>query len=154
MSLPRVLPENREVKARVRNVDIAPTILDVLGRETSPRLSGKSLMPLVRGATEDERVVVTEGRGTRSLIHDHWRVIFREGKSQTTCWPHAPHNPDGSEKCVTVAEELFDLDADPGERHNVAKQHPDVLEDMRARFAAAKKNVPVAGTPASTAASA
>jgi hypothetical protein len=108
-----------------------------------------SLMPLVRGQTEaDERVVLSEGRATRGLIAGQWRAIFREGPAQTTCW--GPKN-DPSEKCVTVAEELFDLDADPGERHNVAKQHPDVMDEMRARLAAAKKNVAVAGTQASLA---
>jgi arylsulfatase A-like enzyme len=147
MSLPRVLPENKEVKARVRNIDIAPTILDIVGREKSPKVSGMSLMPLVRGQTEaDERVVLSEGRATRGLLVGHWRTIFREGPAQTTCW--GPKN-DPTEKCVTVAEELFDLETDPGERHNVAKQHPDVMDEMRARLAAAKKNVAVAGTQAS-----
>lgn len=149
MSLPRVLPENKEVKARVRNIDIAPTILEIIGREKSPRASGMSMMPLVRGQAEkDERVVLSEGRATRGLLTGHWRSIFREGPAQTTCW--GPKN-DPSEKCVTVAEELFDLDADPGERHNVAKQHPDVMDEMRARLAAAKKNVAVAGTQAALA---
>ena len=147
MSLPGVLPENHEVRARVRNVDIAPTILEVLGHEPSPKMSGKSLLPLVRGVKEpDERVVLSEGRGTRGLISGKWRAIFREGASQTRCFPAAARNDDGSERCLTVAEELFDLDADPGERRNVAKQHPDVMEEMRARLAAAKKNFVMAGT--------
>ncbi len=149
MSLPHFLPENKEVKARVRNIDIAPTILDIVGRERSPKSSGMSMMPLVRGQTEaDERVVLSEGRATRGLIAGKWRAIFREGPAQTTCW--GPKN-DPSEKCVTVAEELFDLETDPGERHNVAKQHADVMDEMRARLAAAKKNVAVAGTQASLA---
>jgi hypothetical protein len=94
---------------------------------------------------------LTEGRATRGLIAGKWRAIFREGASQTTFYPHAPHNPDGTEKSITVAEELFDLDSDPGERHNIAKSQPAVMEEMRARLAAAKKNVAVAGTTASTA---
>jgi arylsulfatase A-like enzyme len=152
MSLPGVLPENAAVTPRVRNIDIAPTILEIEGHEKPAKVSGLSMMPLVHGVKEaDERTVLTEGRATRGLIHGHWRAIFREGNSQTTCYPMAPHNADGSEKCITVAEELFDLDADPGERHNVAKIHPDVMDEMRARLAAAKKNVPVAGSAAATA---
>jgi len=144
MSLPGVLPQNFEVKARVRNIDIAPTILQVLGREVPPKMSGRSMLPLARGQKEpDERVVLTEGRGTRGLIAGKWRAIFREGLSQTRCF-HARTGDD--EKCITVAEELFDLDADPGERRNVAKQHPDVMEEMRARLQAAKKNFVMAGT--------
>lgn len=149
MSLPGVLPADHEVKARVRNVDIAPTILELVGQEIPAKMSGRSMMPLVRGEKEpDERVVLSEGRGTRGLISGHWRAIFREGLSQTRCF-HA-HTGD-EEKCMTVAEELFDLDTDPGERKNVAQSHPDVMEEMRARLAAAKKNFVVAGTHASVA---
>ena len=152
MSLPGVLPENVAVTPRVRNVDIAPTILEIEGHERPPKMSGLSMMNLVRGQTEaDERTVLTEGRATRGLIHGHYRAIFREGNSQTTCYPNGPRNADGSEKCITVAEELFDLDVDPGERHNLAKAKPDVMDEMRARLAAAKKNVPVAGSAAATA---
>ncbi len=152
MSLPGVLPENVAVTPRVRNVDIAPTILEIVGHEKPAKVTGMSMMPLVRGQKEaDERVVVTEGRATRSIIYGKWRVIFREGNSQTTCYPNGARNPDGTERCITVAEELFDLESDPGERHNVAKAHPDVMDEMRARFAAAKKNVAAAGTQAATA---
>ena len=38
-SLPGVLPEGREVKARVRSIDIAPTILDVLGLDRAAKSS-------------------------------------------------------------------------------------------------------------------
>src|SRR6185437_13230871 len=98
----------------------------------------------VRGEKEpDERVVLSEVRGTRGLISGKWRAIFREGPSQTRCF-HAHTGDD--EKCITVAEELFDLETDPGERKNVAASHPEVMEEMRARLAAAKKNFIVAGT--------
>jgi len=152
ISLPGVLPENAAVTTRVRNVDIAPTLLELLGEAKSPRMSGSSLMPLVRGEKEaDERVVLPEGRGTRGLIAGHYRALFREGAAQTTLYP--ARSPDGEEKSVTVAEELYDLDQDPGERHNVARAHPEVMEEMRARLAAARKNVPVAGSASSLLAS-
>ena len=32
---------------------------------------------------------------------------------------------------------LFDLEADPGENYNVAMRHPQILADMKARYAAA-----------------
>ena len=120
-------------------------------------MTGLSLMPLVRGQSEEERTVVTEGRGTRAVKHGPWRAIFREGPAQTTCL-HAPkrnEEPVPDDKCVTVAEELFDLDTDPGERRNVAKAHPDVIDDLRARLTTSQKNVPVplvgAGTLAAVA---
>src|SRR5205823_14491289 len=46
---PGLLPEGREVKERVRNVDLAPTLVELLGLESHPRMSGKSLVALARG---------------------------------------------------------------------------------------------------------
>jgi arylsulfatase A-like enzyme len=67
VSLPGVADGGRGVTDRVRNIDLVPTILDLEGLEPSPRITGKSLMPLIRGEKEkDERVVVSEGRSMRS----------------------------------------------------------------------------------------
>ena len=143
LSLPGVLPAGREVKARVRSVDLAPTLLELLGLEPSPKMSGKSLMPLIRGEKEaDERVVLSEGRGTRAILAGKWRYLVREGGAQTTTY---------GEKTVVVAEELFDLEDDPGERRSVAKERPEIVAEMRARLESAKRNIPVAGTQASVA---
>src|SRR5262245_53351176 len=38
---PGLLGANTEVKARVRSIDIAPTVLDLLGVERHPRMSGR-----------------------------------------------------------------------------------------------------------------
>ena len=143
LALPGVLPEGRAVKARVRSIDIAPTVLELLGLDRAPKMSGTSLMPLVRGETEpDERIVLSEGRGTRGLMAGKYRLLSREGAAQITVKP--------DNKTVTEAEELYDLEEDPGERHNLVHDRPDVLAEMRARLEAAKKNVPVAGTKAAT----
>ncbi len=40
----------------------------------------------------------------------------------------------------TTALSLFDLATDPGEQHNVASQHPDIVARLRATFDAAKKD--------------
>ena len=142
--LPGALPAGKAVTARVRNTDLAPTVLDLEGLERDPKASGRSMLPLVRGEKEaDERVVVTEGRGTRAVLAGKYRLLVREGAAQVTKI---------KDEDVTVAEELYDLEADPGERHNLAHERPEVVAEMRARLLAAQKNVPAAGTAASLAA--
>jgi hypothetical protein len=127
----------------VRNTDIAPTILELLGLEANAKMSGKSLVGLAKGEKEkDERVVVSEGRGMRAIIAGKWRLLVREGPVRTTV---------KGDKTVTVNEELYDLEADPGERVDLAPTRPDVVAEMRARLDAALKNVPVAGTAAAIA---
>ncbi len=131
------LPTGKEVKARVRTTDIVPTLLELLGLEQHPRMSGKSMVGLAKGEEEkDERVVVTEGRMSRAIMHEKWRLIVREGAAKTVT---------RDDKVTEHETELFDLQADPGERRDVAGRHPDVVLEMKARLAAALKNVPVAG---------
>ncbi len=136
LSLPGVLPEDVAIKARVRSTDIAPSVLDVLGLSRHPRMSGRSLIPLARGGTEpDERVVVTEGRATRSLLHGRWHYLVYD----------AQPGLDGGAGSAG-SERLFDLEVDPGERRDMAHSLPDMLAEMRARLAAALQNVQAAGT--------
>ena len=140
---PGLLPEDRMVKERVRSTDLAPTIVELLGLEAHPRFSGRSLVALAKGQKEkDERVIVSEGRGTRSIIHGRHRLIVREGLVRTTVY--ADHT-------VTANEELYDLTDDPGERHDLAPAQPALVAEMRARLDAALKNVPVAGSAAALA---
>jgi len=128
IALPGLADGGRAVGERVRNVDIAPTLLELEGLEADPRMSGRSMMPLVRGQKEPEpRVVVTEGRGSRGILWGRWRMVVHDTAEQD--------------------DELYDLDTDPGERHNVARSHPDEMADMKARLTAALANVRTADAP-------
>jgi hypothetical protein len=98
---------------------------------------------LARGGKEsDERVVVTEGRGTRAIMHGRYRLLVREGLARTTMF---------KDRTVTASEELYDLVVDPGERNDLAASKPEVALEMRARLEAALKNVAVAGSAEATA---
>ena len=144
--LPGVIAPGTVVKEQVRTTDIAPTVLDLEGLGAlapASHMSGASLRALMRGQHEpDPRAVVSEGRGSRALLWTHWRLVTREGANRIT--HYGDHD-------VTVTDELFDLTDDPGERHDVARDHPDVLAEMHARLVAAMANAPVAGSAASLA---
>lgn len=140
---PGLLPADRAVDARVRGTDIAPTVGELLGFEAHAKTSGRSMVALAKGtAKEEERVVVTEGRGTRAIMHGKYRLLVREGLARTT------QRKKGS---VTVNEELYDLSSDPGERVDLATSRPELVAEMRARLDAALKNEAVAGTAAAIA---
>lgn len=52
LSCPGTLPAGRIVKGLVATVDIAPTILDILGISQPNEMQGKSLLPLIQGDPE------------------------------------------------------------------------------------------------------
>jgi arylsulfatase A-like enzyme len=119
------LPENRHagatVREQVRSIDLAPTLLDLLGWKKRPSMSGCSLLPLLAGGTlaEECRTAVIEiaeegAYPTVALRTERWKLIHREH-----------------------GEELYDLVADPAERVNLLAQGelPPELAPLRERIA-------------------
>ena len=150
MALPGELEGGRAVLDRVRNVDIAPTVLDVEGLEADPRMSGRSMLPLARkpGAEPEPRVVVSEGRGSRAILWGTWRFVAHTPAPKPPPGRRDPSDPAGGAPDAgaepTFEDELYDLATAPGERRSVAHQHPDVAAELRARLAAALANTPAA----------
>lgn len=129
-SLPGKLPEGKVVDSPVQNTDIVPTILALQGLPSDPRQSGQSLLGLADGApAEPERPIVTEGRAARAIRVGKWRYVERDAAAQKVT--------SATDASGRVKEELYDLDADPGERKNIVKEHADVAATMREHLARA-----------------
>ncbi|MFO8006798.1 MAG: sulfatase [Candidatus Brocadiia bacterium] len=99
--------------------DLMPTWLDALGLpEAAHDLSGRSLMPLVRGQAEAIREVTISGyyrAADRSVRNKRYNYIVRgEGE----------------------ADELYDLVEDPRERTNIIEEKPEVADELAAMFPA------------------
>ena len=108
--------------------DITPTLLDFSRAEATAtdsiyagklRPQGHSLRPLLTGLGESPRqTVLTELFGNRALRHGDWKIS----------WIAPPLGKDDWS--------LFDLATDPCETTDVADQHPEVRDDLAARYAA------------------
>jgi arylsulfatase A-like enzyme len=126
------LPAGRRVPALVQNVDIAPTVLDLLGLPAVPGMEGSSLAPLLRGETEapprpyadiewqDVLYAVTDG--TYSYIHNPQHAQLLK----------APFNPPpgmtATRGFAIDCFEAYDLRTDPREQRNLlAGLDPDGL---------------------------
>jgi len=94
-------------------VDLAPTIAELIGLPAAPDWQGRSLF--------DDR---HPHRAYFYVAEDHFRLAVREAS-----WKYIYSVRDGR-------DELYDLDADPLEQHNVAEQHPDRCDRLRQRLAA------------------
>lgn len=97
------LPEGARVGDIVRSVDVAPTVLDLLGLPPLPEAQGRSLIPRIRGGPLAAQPAVSEG-----LVFAEPQVAVRTDRLKYVRWA------DGR-------EELYDLVEDPDERRNIAE---------------------------------
>jgi arylsulfatase A-like enzyme/Flp pilus assembly protein TadD len=111
------LPKGIRIPSLVREVDIAPTIVDLLGLPALDGVHGVSLESLISGR-ETDLSLTAYGEATsfqrtfevpplRYLRTGRWKYIHK------------------------VNPELFDIENDPGEEHNLATRHPEIAERMR-----------------------
>ncbi len=122
------------VPGTVSNVDLWPTLLDLLGLPALPDPDGRSLVPRILAAG-GARADATAGDGARPAfgqILRGWGRPRRERApsilSVTEGRLHLIENPGG-------ALELYDRDADPAEQTNLAAADPETAQRLRARLA-------------------
>jgi arylsulfatase A-like enzyme len=112
---PVLFPQGRRADTVGSTVDVAPTVLDLLGVEAPAEWEGRSLF--------------AEGRPPRAYFYaanDHYLLGVREGDLK--------YIYDASRG----RDQLFDLARDPDERENLAAARPDVCVRLRQRLAAWK----------------
>lgn len=119
------MPRGRRSRAPVSHVDILPTLLDIAGDsgagaipEAGDNLDGTSLMPLISGGDGSDRTAISEymaemtGRPIYMIRRDRYKYIH----------------------CDTDPEQLYDMDADPHEKINLADDAS--LSEITAAFRA------------------
>jgi arylsulfatase A-like enzyme len=107
---PGLVTAGRTIETVTSQLDIAPTILDLLGVERSDRIQGQSLIPMIlRDGPWVPRVMPLEYGRSYALRARDWKYIVDYGGN----------------------EMLFDLAADPTEQHDVADSNPFALRYVR-----------------------
>ncbi len=110
---PGKIPEGRKIEQIAGAIDIGPTLTELVGIElASPHpLDGKSLKPLLMDAETDwpERELFAFRRGQISVRNQRYRL--------------------------DAQGELFDIADDPGQRVDVAAEHPQITERLQASVA-------------------
>jgi len=141
LSFPFRLDPGSVVEARSENVDLWPTVLDILGLPALPDTDGHSMLPEIVAATKGETPAEGEDEGVafaqidqswgrsreapRPMVavnEGRWRLMFRAGAPERT--------------------ELYDKSADPREQRNIARQHPEVTERLKERAVGYLKSPP------------
>lgn len=129
------LTKGRDVDMITSYVDIVPTLIDYCNVPTPKgvKFDGVNIRPLIEGRQEEtwpDRILVTDSQRVRDPIK------WRKSAVMTDQWR------------LVNGKELFDINADPGQKNNLAKQHPAVVSRL-AKFYEAwwQELVPTFGQP-------
>jgi len=110
---PHGMEAGKVLENRVSTLDIAPTILNILGLPLPSYYQGMSLVPVFKEQTLSPRPLFAEallyGNEKKAVLLNDYKLIYT----------------------TTVHEfELYNLKADPGETHNLIDELPDVERQM------------------------
>ena len=120
-----------QIQELVSLIDLPPTLLDAADLAVPDEMQGRSILPLLRGETDDwpEEVFVqiSEAQVGRAVRTQRWKYGV-----------DAPNKGGGKDagSDVYVEQYLYDLDADPYELRNLIglRSHENVAEVMRERL--------------------
>jgi arylsulfatase len=120
------------VESRSRNVDIWPTVLDLLGLPELPDADGRSLVPEIMASAVGKPVTddipgfahldrnwgreELPSRPAIAVAKGQYRFILQKGTEE-------PGDP--------TVESLFDAEADPREMKNVLADEPEISQELR-----------------------
>lgn len=120
---PSLLPRGKRVSGFAENVDLAPTILELCGIPNLEKMEGISLLPSIYGLRDGNYTDLFFSEASwqlkRAVRSGRWKLIKAL----------APSFHEGS-----PLRELYDVDSDPDEQHNLAAEHPDLVETLEAKL--------------------
>mgnify|MGYP000457008127 CR=1 FL=1 len=122
-----------DVPALAAHVDVFPTLAEIVGAkltgQVARQVEGRSLVPLLKdpAAPWPERTLVTHlGRWERGKAADS---KYRHCSIRNTRWQLVCDSKDGTKRW-----QLFDVQADPGQKTDVAQAHPEVVKTLEAAY--------------------
>jgi len=112
---PGKLPAGMVTDEFLTSLELAPTLLAACGAKTPEgvKLDGFDMLPVLRGEAKSSRQeMFWQRRGDKAARFENWKWLDS-----------------------AKGGGLYDLSADLGEKHNLAKEKPEVAKAMRERFA-------------------
>ncbi|NQZ95112.1 MAG: sulfatase [Myxococcales bacterium] len=148
MRWPGRLRAETRVDGVVQSIDLAPTVLELLGLPRPSSLSGRSLVAVLRGGPVEPDPLAAAfaeiGAEVRSIRTARWRYVENPNAHRPDCRPYRDAWAEGRRDLFypIARRALYDLDADPGEGENVLDRYPKVAARLAARLHAAFAGAP------------
>ena len=123
---PTVVPRG-ESHCQIRLIDLFPTILDLAGVQHSLHATGSSARSIMEDRETTHRDAYLEAVGHMIPNPEEWLAGIRVDNKHKYIF--APFRED-------FVEELYDLEVDPSEKRNIARQRQAVVSILRAKIEA------------------
>jgi arylsulfatase A-like enzyme len=123
---PGLIAPGTKIGQVVRNVDVAPTVLDLMKVEPNKTMDGRSFAPLLNGGTPPwEAELLYEYYWEYAFPHTPTTLALRDDRYKFIYYPG-----------VWDLQEFYDLELDPHERQNLidVPGHAKKIEQMRQRL--------------------
>jgi arylsulfatase A-like enzyme len=145
------IPAGARIAARAELVDLLPTVLDALELPVPPHVQGESLLPLIAGdaprtpgAHVDGRWPAMLGSLPSAIARDEdgvpWTLVAKVGRrNPERVAPEAPGF------FLAGPTELYRLDRDPGQQHDLAAEEPERAARLGAALVAWHERTHAAG---------
>jgi N-sulfoglucosamine sulfohydrolase len=138
----------RVSEALVSQIDLYPTICELIGVDRPGFLQGRSLLPLMRREAQEvndaifaELTYHAAYEPQRCIRTRRWKYIRRFGSRELPVLANVDDGPtkdlfieNGWSQRPVPREALYDLLFDPAEAHNLAEEQPDVRDALRERL--------------------
>ncbi len=124
------------------HIDIVPTILEICGvaKPANLKLDGRSLWPLLARQEIEKRPDRTlfsqSHRGDEPVLYHNFAARNQKWKLVSATGFNLESLPSSGPKF-----ELFDMEKDPFEQHDLAAQHPDIAAKLKSEYEAWFKDV-------------
>jgi arylsulfatase A len=118
-------------------IDVLPTLAHLANAELpSKKIDGKNIWPLLAGEADadspHEAFFYYWGKELHAVRSGPWKLHFPHEYRSLVGAPGKDGLP-GAYHQLKCGEELYNLDLDIGESHDVADQHPDVVAALKAQ---------------------
>ncbi|MCA9758830.1 MAG: hypothetical protein KDA27_23755, partial [Candidatus Eisenbacteria bacterium] len=138
MSLPFRVEDGVEIPTRTRNVDIWPTLLDLLGLEPLENVDGRSvageILSALAGSDTGDPTQARTGPSEPvafSFLDRTWGQVKQPPRPAVAVVDGPLRYVYARSSDGRATEQLFDRTADPQERTDVLAEHPDRAAEMR-----------------------
>ena len=137
ISIPSITTTQTEIDGSFSQIDLVPTLLDLLGQDVPDHLHGESRLDVLQGTRSlHGNDVIVEWNGIREGHFDRGQATPEIDRMNHSMWRSIIHDRWKLNLCSGDQNELFDLNNDPYEENNLFNEldQKDRITDMTARI--------------------